>query len=448
LNDERGAVVVLFALVLIVLFAFVAFAIDISRLYRERQLLQNAVDFGALAGGQMLPVETPSEAAAVEAVARDVAVDNAPQLASGNLTISFRCIAGDRDRDRTPDPGDIPAVCGPATGTWSSGWTFRRDRAMHDCDPYAGDRCNGIVLRASSTVPYYFAPVIGFLQGSTGVVNAVACTGRCGRAASPVDTVVVFDRTRSMTETDMANAKNAFRTVLQTFDDEQQWVGLVALPSGQLQNACAVQNPQNYPDRRASTWQQIPGLSNDYRRADGSLNPASRIVQQLECLQRTPRGIRVRVNGVDRTGAGHTNLGDPMDAASEILARYGRADVPDAIIFFTDGEANQPAGFNPCSYLNSRATAAKNAGVSVYTIAYGVADARCRQDTGGQFAGRFASTNLAAAATASNDNAPGSCASDENTDGDYYFCESGSADLEETFRQVAEAILKGSRLIE
>ena len=53
--EESGAVVVLFALVLVVLFGAVAFAIDLSRLFHERQVLQNAVDFGALAGAQELP---------------------------------------------------------------------------------------------------------------------------------------------------------------------------------------------------------------------------------------------------------------------------------------------------------------------------------------------------------------------------------------------------------
>ncbi len=60
IHEERGAVAVLFALTIVVLFAAVAFTIDISRLYHERQVLQNAVDFGALAGSQNLPVQGSS----------------------------------------------------------------------------------------------------------------------------------------------------------------------------------------------------------------------------------------------------------------------------------------------------------------------------------------------------------------------------------------------------
>jgi len=54
MNDERGAIAVLAALTIVILFAAVAFVIDISRLYHERQVLQNAVDFGALAGDDVV----------------------------------------------------------------------------------------------------------------------------------------------------------------------------------------------------------------------------------------------------------------------------------------------------------------------------------------------------------------------------------------------------------
>ena len=74
--------------------------------------------------------------------------------------------------------------------------------------------------------------------------------------------------------------------------------------------------------------------------------------------------------------------------------------------------------------------------------------AKCERDTSGAFRGAFASTNLAKAATNSIDDLPGGCGINENKDGDNYFCESGSGDLEPVFRQVAAATLGHSRLIE
>ena len=71
-----------------------------------------------------------------------------------------------------------------------------------------------------------------------------------------------------------------------------------------------------------------------------------------------------------------------------------------------------------------------------------------RRDTSGPFRNAYASTNLACAATASTDDVPGGCGPLENRDGDNYFCESGSGDLEPVFRQVAAATLGHSRLVE
>ena len=132
-----------------------------------------------------------------------------------------------------------------------------------------------------------------------------------------------------------------------------------------------------------------------------------------------------------------------------MLHTQGRSDVPDIIIFMTDGEANQPDTLQPCSYLNNKATIAKAAGQTIYTIAYGVGGgASARGTPAAAFRNAFASTNLAKAATNSTDDVPGGCGINENKDGDNYFCESGSGDLEPVFRQVAAATLGHSRLIE
>ena len=82
---------------------------------------------------------------------------------------------------------------------------------------------------------------------------------------------------------------------------------------------------------------------------------SSPIVTQINCLVRAGSPT-VTVGGVDRTSAGHTNLGDPLADARQMLATQGRPTVPDVIIFMTDGQANQPFGQQPCAYLNTKAT--------------------------------------------------------------------------------------------
>jgi Flp pilus assembly protein TadG len=445
-GEESGAIVVLFALLLIILFAAVAFAIDLSRLFHERQVVQNAVDFGALAGAQELPAQGSTQGSAAVSEAIRVTLHNAPFLQASQIAVTFKCVVGDSDGDGVGDATEVPFVCGPATGTWTTGWKVKHGRAQHACDPFAGDKCNTIAVRTSTIVDYVFAPVIGINQGNTGSVSAASCRGACGSIDNPLDVVMVIDRTGSMTAQDLANAKNAALSVLDFYDSRQHHVGVVALPYKKTTAPCDVNNPQLYPQAAASFWQISP-LSSDYDRADGTLNTSSSIVQSINCLIRAGSPT-VRVNGVDRTNAGHTNLGDPLDAAREMLQNQGRPDVPDVIIFMTDGEANQPVGFNPCNYLNSKASIAKAANQTVYTIAYGVATARCGQDTSGTFRNAFASTNLARAATNSTDDLPGGCGANENKDGDNYFCESGSGDLEPVFRQVAAATLGHSRLVD
>ena len=464
LKDERGAIAVLFALTIVILFAAVAFVIDISRLYHERQVLQNAVDFGALAGAQDLPVQGSSQATVASGVARTVATANAPQLASIGVNISYKCVVGDRDGDGLPDAADIPFVCGPTAGNWSSGWITRNGKSTHVCDPFAGDKCNTIRLSTANTIQYFFAPVIGINTGSTGAVSAASCKGACGAASSPIDVVMVLDRTGSMTSSDVANVKNAALSVLDFYEPASQWIGMVSLPYGQPTNKCvaygdrrtaAQGNPsppptfQLYPNSSASTWQNA-ALSSGYKRADGTLNTSDPLVQQINCLQRAADYVWAKSDGQPLSGSGqHTNLGDPLDAARAMLAAQGRAAVPDVIIFMTDGQANQPSTRQPCGYFNTKATTAKNAGQTIFTIAYGLDSppVNCASTDTAQFRNRPATYNLASAATDSIDDLPGGCGPNENKDGDHYFCTPGTADLEPVFRQVAAAAIETAHLI-
>ncbi len=430
------------ALLLVVLMGAVAFAVDLARLRHERQVLQTAVDLGALAGAGKLPAQGVAEANEVVAVARQIALANAPQLASATLDISFRCAVSDPEGDGGADSTDVQFACGPdGGGGWIDGWNSRRGRAFHACNPFTGELCNTVVVRASNLVPFFFAPVLGIGEGSTGSVAGASCKGFCGQPSSPLDVAMVLDRSTSMTSGDMANLKNAALSVLTFYDPALQHVALVALPYTHPTNKCIANPIQNYP-QVGRMW-QITGLSSDYN-TGGTLNPGSEIVSRINCLQRATNLTRITPNG------GHTDLGDPMATAHDILLDDGRPDVPDVIIFMTDGEANQPRNSQPCDYAVDRAIDAHDDAVGVYVIAYGVASARCGDDTSSSpYYRAFASTMAAdMSSDDSDDNAPGGCASDENTDGDHYFCESGSSDLEPVFRAIAVDALERSRLID
>ena len=448
LDDDRGAVVVIVAFAMVILMGATALALDLARLRHERHLIQAAVDLGSLAGAGFLPVSSPSDAADAESAVRMIAEANAPQLAGPGLSVTFGCVV-----DAPP-----PASGNPCGTGGPGGWTIRDDKALHACNPYGGDFCNAILVQASSTISYWFAPFIGFNTGNTGAVNAAACRGNCGQVSTPLDIVLLIDRTGSMSPSDIRNLKNAILdpspaedSLLEYYDPAQVHIGIVALPYKDSINQCAVSPTQTYhypaPAADLPRW-QVVGLSNDYRQASGAINPSSNLVQKIQCLQRAG-STNVTVNGRS-DGHGHTNHGEPMIQAQALL-NQGRPEAPDIIIFFADGESNQPYGFNPCTYAVNTSAAAKAAGTSVFSLAYGAGGARCQYDSG-LWGNAWATTFLATVASPtptgpSTDDVPGGCGPNENTDLDYYFCESRGADLSDTFRQISSQTNQRPRLL-
>ena len=122
LKDEHGAIAVLAALTIVILFAAVAFVIDISRLYHERQVLQNAVDFGSLAGAQDLPVQGSAQANIASAIARTRR--HRERAAGGDVRPHHHVPVRRRrpQRRRHPGPRRTSRSSAVRRGTWSSGW--------------------------------------------------------------------------------------------------------------------------------------------------------------------------------------------------------------------------------------------------------------------------------------------------------------------------------------
>jgi hypothetical protein len=91
----------------------------------------------------------------------------------------------------------------------------------------------------------------------------------------------------------------------------------------------------------------------------------------------------------------------------------------------------------------------------IYTIGYGIDSTTLCPDTTGTYQSSGsrprATTLLADMATTSTDNAYGTstdCTTDENGDGDHYFCEDKTGNLAAVFKQVAIDSVKRARLID
>ncbi len=467
LASDDGGILVLSAFLLIVLLALAALAVDITLQSGDRQQLWNSSDAAALAGAALLP-----DGLAAEAQAMDTALANDDELA-GDVNPTFRCLVGDRNNDGQPDADEVPFVCDPGADVPASGppWVCADGICTAPCVPADGDKCNTIVLETEKTTDYAFAPVIGFDEGTTGIISA-ACRGSCGAALSgPVDLILVLDRSGSMTNesevpvgspNDMDQVERASLAVLDFFDPAFQHVGLAVLPPADKLDECDRANPVE--DGRFL----VVGLSNDYKDTlnydfdgDGTddVDSTSELVNIIRCS--TDGGTTNLGSPIRDTAAQTTELND--DAFSELL-NNGRPGVKKGILFLSDGGANQPSSHpHPCEYAGIQATAAKNQGIEIYTIGFGVDDpgapgrmVNCDRDEAGPYGqilyppdGAPVTRLLAdMASQPSDDNCTVATTDLENNDDDNFFCIPKDEDLADVFLAVAIQFAQGSRLVQ
>lgn len=459
LPNERGASIILFALLVPVLFGALALALDFGKLAYERQDLSNALDAAALSGAGSLP----NDPAAAQSAAISYAKANDAQA---NPTITFRCLVASTGASKSVAAGQVPNVCDPGT---TAGAKCDEKLCSIPCVPGGTKTCNTIIVTAAKDVPFAFAPVIGVDTGSTGSLSSIACKGSCGsQIPNPMDIVMVADRTGSMSTADRNAMVSGIKSTLQTMTKEQQYVALGTIGRSSTSPGSCITTPSG--SQTTGPWLPV-GFSNNYTSNPATpggvppLNNSSTLVSGLNCL------------GASSTG---TYLASPLKSA----ARYVLGLTPNnlgslpvrstpakkAIILETDGEPNEQTittgttalsssgdignsnGTTACNNLKDVATNAKNQGLLIITVAFGDANsARCN---GGST--EFVRNVLASAAspkaagvpsTASNDCSTAALRSTENADGDFFFCAATGAEMGPIFASAVNAISTSSRLI-
>ena len=429
---ERGQILVLFTLVLVVLMGLAALVIDTGVLRKANQDLWNSLDSGALAGA----VSLPADGGAATAAARRFAAQNYPGLDPATIGVSFRCVVGDRNNDGAPDAGDVPAVCNPGAGA-AGGWRCANGICAAACDPAAvGTSCNTIVLTSTVTIGYKFGPAIGVGSGTTQQVLSAACVGPCGAAPTvPVDLALIVDRTGSMDATDLADAKNGAYEVLKIYDPEVQHIAFGILGPSRTTSTCTGANAPalGVPSTTTTgsvTWLPVgltgvgAPVNERFRTAGGTPNTSSLLYKTINCMTTSSTG---------------TIISTPTDRARQYLLANGRTGVTKGIILMTDGAPNG----DTCQAAVTAATTAKNAGIEIFTVGFGVGGGDLCE-TSGVWAGKSVTKALAAMA---NDSTDDGCTAAENLDGDHYFCQPKSGDLNAVFKSAAAALVRGTRLI-
>lgn len=331
LRDERGQVLALFAVSLVVLLGFVGLVIDVGKAYYVQRSIQSAADAAALAGAAELP-------STVDAAATAKAYGAGPSMRNDKSGI------------------------GPVTETIETKCLV----SIRGCAPH-----NAVVVTEAAKVNTAFLQVLGLGRVSI-TVKATACSP-CG--ARPLDIVLVLDRTGSMCQdhygrddhpacTDLANAKAGMETFLSLLDPTIDRVGLAVLPpAASMSQKCSVpSSTNNYGYNSTTAPYVLVPLSNDYRSGDG-LNTSSALVSTLRCVQ----------------PAGRTAYATAIDKAQAELDAHGRANVTKLIVFFSDGAANtgpnyvlstNPYRKQPCHQGVTSAGLAKTKKTLVYSIGY------------------------------------------------------------------------------
>jgi hypothetical protein len=242
-QKERGQILVLFEIVLIVILVFAALVIDLGFLRNDRQMVVNAVDAGALAGGTVLPVTGPDEADKANSLIALTVRSTFPALQPTDYHIEYKCLVPANESgvqlNYIPSSCDPrPSLLGNPTASVTGLEPFFVGAGPHrysSCNPVAGDKCNVVVVTASKITKFNIGPVIGVDQGSTGSISSAACQGAaCGSVGppQPVDLVIILDRTGSMKDgtnpvgTKIQSLQMAAKTVLSVYDPAIQRVAL------------------------------------------------------------------------------------------------------------------------------------------------------------------------------------------------------------------------------
>ena len=361
---DRGQILPIVAVALVGLLGICAFSIDVGYAYYAKRQLQSATDAAALAGAQDLPTGSTAISTAI-AYASANSPSNLPPF---TFTYSLQCTA---------------------TAIVATGCT-------------ASVNPNELVVTGTASTDTSFASMFGIKH-----FNMTAHANACSPCSStPVDIVIALDRTGSMCDTkesgtnfctDLDNAKDGVQTMLKLLNPPYAQVGMVAFPPVQTTLTGVCSAPYNSLSDgwdgydAAGRGYLTDALNGNYKTSSGSLNLASSLVahttdgKSTACVQ----------------AGGSTSYSEALRQSQAELIAHGRPNVPNYIVFFTDGEANlgsvyaktggsYPVGNaddqTPCHTAINLANTYKTAGTTIYSIGYALGSAtNC---TAGQWASR------------------------------------------------------------
>jgi hypothetical protein len=344
---ERGQILPIAALALVALLGITAFAVDVGYAYYAKRQLQSAVDAAALAGAQDLPNGTTAQSTA----ASYGAANSPANLPAFVFTSQLKCTN---------------------TAVVATGCT-------------ASVNPNELLVTGTATTDTWFADLFGIKH-----FNVSAHSNACSPCSStPVDIVIAIDRTGSMCSptgangacTDLNNAKDGVRTMLAMMNPPAAQIGMLDFPPVQTTATSPCSTPYNslggngFDGYDASTRGYLTDAINGNYKTGTALNTSSGLYLHT---------VDGPVSACIEAG-GNTSYSEALRQAKAELTAHGRPNVPDYIVFLTDGEANigsvygpndptYPPGNSddqqPCQTAINLANTYKAQGVTIYSIGY------------------------------------------------------------------------------
>jgi hypothetical protein len=432
LREERGQVLPLTALMMVVLVGFAALVVDVGRVYLAQRQLQNAVDSTAVAIAQNMPDDY---AGWCQSAGSTASVDCA-SLAPAPPPLGYSGITGGRNAlfgyGVTADPPIITFMCSPGGPGYSNGQCLPQgqDKSSQDvttpCQPgnsaapqpvNAG--CNAVTVSESATVKTTLTGIFGFSKfnlTATGTATAPSQT------IAPIDAAVVVDTTGSMGESagngvcpsvrnpdKLDCVKAGIQTLLQTLypctpgsacggnNAPLDKVELLVFPGLTSTNLRAreedcnqnLQNPvgdfKEYDDDQHKavnpftsegyTYTVVPWESSF---ADWNAGQNKFVLNANDPLVKA-----VQTGNCGLEPGGNTSFSSVLQTAQDSLNTLGNDGATHAIIFLGDGDANygpiytspnepptSPDRHTPCQQAVNVAQQATAAGTTIYSIGY------------------------------------------------------------------------------
>ena len=433
LREERGQVLPLTALMMVVLVGFAGLVVDVGRVYLAQRQLQNAVDSTATAVAQNMPDDYAGWCQSVGSTASTDCANLAPPPPArgyGGAAGAQNALVG---YGVTADGPKLTFVCSPSGPGYQAGAnppttaTCPQDQSPQDASNLCGpggtqnlpNGCNAVTVSEAATVKTTFAGIFGFSNFN---LSASGTAVAPDQTITPIDVAVVLDSTGSMvqgaplastvcpgagnTPSKLDCVKLGVKALLQTLypcnpgascagQQPLDKVELLTFPG--LTSAGAVAAEQ--------TCNALPGNAKAYddpqnKTVDPFLNGTYTFtVIPWENTYATWNGTKFALNANDplvktlQTGGncglkgdGDTSYTSVLQTAQDSLNALGNDGATHAIVVLGDGEANYGPIYTspnessipttsaerhtPCQQAVNVGQSATAAGTTIYTIGY------------------------------------------------------------------------------